>query len=75
MERSEKEELLKLLEEKERRVSGRKLFTYYPETGPLRREASIFQTIFYMLPQLLSAILVAVAKPQSFREFLFLLLQ
>ena len=38
MERSEKEELLKLLEEKERRVSGRKLFTYYPETGPLRRE-------------------------------------
>ena len=31
-------ELLALLEEQERRVSRRKLFTYFPEEGPLRRE-------------------------------------
>lgn len=33
-----KTELLALLAEKERRKSRRKLWTYYPETGPLRRE-------------------------------------
>lgn len=31
-------ELLELLEEKARRKSGRKLFTYFPDSGPLRRE-------------------------------------
>lgn len=35
---SEKQELLALLEEKERRDSRRRLFTYYPDEGPLRRE-------------------------------------
>lgn len=38
MNRSDKLELLRLLEEKERRARGRKLATYYPDTGPLRRE-------------------------------------
>lgn len=36
--RAEKLELLALLEERERRESRRKLFNYYPDTGPLRRE-------------------------------------
>lgn len=36
--RSEKEELIALIEEKERRRQGRKLFTLYPDDGPLRRE-------------------------------------
>src|SRR5688572_16947711 len=31
-------ELLELLEEKARRKAGRKLFTYFPDEGPLRRE-------------------------------------
>ena len=35
---SEKLELLKLLEEKERRVRTNKLRTYFPDRGPLRRE-------------------------------------
>lgn len=35
---SEKRELLALLEEKERRIQRRKLYSLYPETGPLRRE-------------------------------------
>lgn len=35
---SEKRELIALLEEKERRKARRKLFTYFPDTGPLRRE-------------------------------------
>lgn len=34
----EKREMLAILEEKEYRKSRRKLFTYYPDTGPLRRE-------------------------------------
>lgn len=38
MTRSEKLELLELLEEKQRRIKGRKLLTYYPDEGPLRRE-------------------------------------
>lgn len=36
--REQKLEYLQLLEEKERRKKNRKLLTYYPETGPLRRE-------------------------------------
>jgi len=35
---AEKIELLALLEEQERRKAGRKLLTYYPDDGPLRRE-------------------------------------
>lgn len=35
---AEKRELLALLEEKEYRRKRRKLFTYYPDSGPLRRE-------------------------------------
>lgn len=35
---SEKLELAKLLEEKIRRESRRKLYTYFPDTGPLRRD-------------------------------------
>lgn len=36
--RSEKEEYLVLLEEKDRRNKTRKYLSYYPDTGPLRRE-------------------------------------
>jgi phage terminase large subunit-like protein len=36
--REDKLELLKLLEEKERRKRGRKILGYYPDAGPLRRE-------------------------------------
>lgn len=35
---SPKQELLLLLQERDRRVKSRKLFTYFPEEGPLRRE-------------------------------------
>lgn len=38
MSREDKLELLALLEEKERRTKGRKILTYFPDTGPLRRE-------------------------------------
>lgn len=38
MSREEKIELLSLLEERERRAKGRKILTYFPDTGPLRRE-------------------------------------
>jgi phage terminase large subunit-like protein len=38
MDRNEKLELLALLEEKERRARGRKILTYFPDSGPLRRE-------------------------------------
>lgn len=36
--REQREEFLLLLEEKERRAKYRKLFSYYPDEGPLRRE-------------------------------------
>lgn len=38
MNRTEREQYLELLEERERRARGRKLMTYYPDQGPLRRE-------------------------------------
>lgn len=38
MDRAAKIELLQLLEEKQRRISRRKIYTYYPDEGPLRRE-------------------------------------
>lgn len=38
MNRSEKLELISLLEEQERRTSGRKIFNYFQDTGILRRE-------------------------------------
>jgi len=36
--RADKEVLLQLLEEKARRIRNRKIITYYPDEGPLRRE-------------------------------------
>ena len=36
--RKEKEELHELLKERDRRKRSRKLYTYYPDEGPLRRE-------------------------------------
>ena len=38
MDKTEKIELLSLLEEQERREKTRRLFSYYPDEGPLRRE-------------------------------------
>jgi len=38
MQREQKIELAEALAEKRRREKGKKLFTYYPDTGPLRRE-------------------------------------
>lgn len=38
MDRASKIELLELIEEKKRREKNRKLFSYYPDEGPLRRE-------------------------------------
>lgn len=49
MSRQNKIELLKLLEEKERRKKTRKLFSYYPENGPLRRELYPKHTHFFRL--------------------------
>ncbi len=39
MPREQKAEILELLDEQDRRRKRKKLYTYYPETGPLRREA------------------------------------
>lgn len=36
--RQNKEELLELLEERQRRIEQHKILTYFPDTGPLRRE-------------------------------------
>lgn len=47
MNRNDKIELLKLLEEKDRRKKTRKLSTYYPDTGPLRRELYYKHTEFF----------------------------
>ena len=44
---NEKIELLKLLEEKERRRRNRKLFNYYPDAGPLRRELYVKHLEFF----------------------------
>jgi len=45
--RRDKLELLALLEEKERRQRTRKLFSYYPNEGPLRRELYVKHTLFF----------------------------
>jgi phage terminase large subunit-like protein len=47
MKRNEKLELLSLLEERERRTRGRKIVTYFPDTGPLRRELYIKHLEFF----------------------------
>lgn len=47
MERSEKIELAELLAEKERRRLTRKLFSYYPDAGPLRRELYVKHNQFF----------------------------
>lgn len=44
---NEKRELLKLLEEKDRRKKTRKIFSYYPEHGPLRRELYVKHNQFF----------------------------
>src|SRR5277367_605624 len=45
--RAAKIELLQILEEKQRRASRRKIQTYFPETGPLRRELYAKHTEFF----------------------------
>lgn len=47
MTRDEKLELLQLHEERERRSKSRKLFTYYPDTGPLRRDRYVKHLDFF----------------------------
>ena len=47
--RRDKLELLALLEERERRARRRKLFTYYPDAGPLRRSLYIQHMAFFEL--------------------------
>lgn len=47
MDRALKLELVQLLEEKDRRKRTRKLFSYYPDTGPLRRELYVKHNQFF----------------------------
>ena len=47
MNRKQQEELYLLLKEKERRQKQRKLWTYYPEEGPLRRELYVPHMRFF----------------------------
>ena len=47
--REDKIRLLELLKEKQRREQQRKLFTYYPEKGPLRRELYAKHMQFFAL--------------------------
>lgn len=47
MNREEKLQALQILEEKERRKKTRKLYTYYPDDGPLRRELYSKHTEFF----------------------------
>lgn len=59
MKREEKLELLLLLEERDKRLRGRKLFSYFPDTGPLRRELYVKHLDFF-------------AKGATFRERAFI---
>lgn len=45
--REDKLETLRLLEERDRRAAGNKLLTYYPDTGPLRRELYVKHCQFF----------------------------
>lgn len=47
MNRAEKEELYRELVEKERRIKTRKIYSMYPETGPLRRELYVPHMKFF----------------------------
>ena len=47
MDKTEKLELLSLLEEQERREKTRRLFSYYPDEGPLRRELYVKHQQFF----------------------------
>lgn len=47
MNRLEKIELIKLLEEKDRRRRVRKILSYYPDSGPLRRELYVKHNQFF----------------------------
>lgn len=38
IDRKEKEEILALIEEKEKRLKGKKILSYFPDKGPLRRD-------------------------------------
>ena len=49
MDENPKLELAKLLQEKARRSARRRLYTYYPETGPLRRELYAKHMAFFKL--------------------------
>ena len=45
--RLERADVLELLDEQERRRSRKKLYTYYPDTGPLRRELYVKHMEFF----------------------------
>lgn len=47
MNREEKSHLLALLEEKDRRARGRKLLTYFPDSGELRRDLYVKHLSFF----------------------------
>ncbi len=47
MDRAAKLDLLKDIEEKERRARGRKILTYFPDEGPLRRELYVKHLQFF----------------------------
>lgn len=47
MDRATKLERIQILEEKARRKATRKLFTYYPDNGPLRRELYVKHNQFF----------------------------
>ncbi len=47
MNRDDKLELLSLLEERERRKLGRKIWSYFPDEGPLRRELYVKHLAFF----------------------------
>ena len=54
--------LLALLKEKERRESRRKLWTYFPDTGPLRRELYQLHLEFFRLG---ATVFIALEKLQE----------
>lgn len=47
MNRDDKIKLVAMLEEKERRLRGRKILTYFPDHGPLRRELYVKHMVFF----------------------------
>lgn len=47
MDREKKLEIIQLIEEKQRRKNGRKLLSFYPDSGPLRRELYVKHLEFF----------------------------